>query len=711
MKIVNEKIYIESEVFQQGRQLNEFEKFLQFICTKFNLFFPFLAQILDRKLYNQFYQINIIFYFLIGILYSVIIFVFSIHQLENIDRKFSLVVFLLMMILISTTMAFNMQVRCVMSLTVFNFVFKTAKIMLTSYVLVGILNGPIQNSIHNIEEMSESFKCQFEFNRNMSQISKSKAQMNQNLVREIQSAASEMADQEIQVKNVSELFRYELNTDHASEFNSMNKKEKRNTFISNDDNGYTEKTRIKCENTHKKANENCINFMQIFAKNCQGLLCYFSDDYRFLSGWDLTKRCKQEVNSCESIDKSNFSGIKSNVDHLDIISAYFSSNLSVEVRPIELKMRKHKILNIETVLKFQIDIEEFRGNFKSFQKFMQFFIKLINLFTNYIFTLVIISCFNYHSKYVRDVSFDNHVITQYFRHIDAKRFQQQKRTLLPLKKCEQANLNYPFQFFVSAFQKKSVKVNVYLNLLFAAVLLLTLLIDKFVVDFVQIFTANSGIGFEYKSKHNSRIVVEGKGLMAGIAKQLTKGMGRSDETDFKANNQHCVPKVTTVSSEQILSLLKQIGMLMLVIFSEIYTKRFNRNICALFYRKLEKKRIIWLYNEMLKKRNWFIANAKKKIMFKKQNGLIEKESCLEKFLRKKNYRVKHVIILLMFFGLISKRRCVLCNQWSSKTGLECSTCSIVCCVECWYDLKEKCVLCSEDFSEDHSWEYEFEFEK
>ena len=46
---------------------------------------------------------------------------------------------------------------------------------------------------------------------------------------------------------------------------------------------------------------------------------------------------------------------------------------------------------------------------------------------------------------------------------------------------------------------------------------------------------------------------------------------------------------------------------------EAYGLRLRRLICAFFYRKREKKRVLYLYNEMLKKRKGFLRHMRHRV--------------------------------------------------------------------------------------------------
>ena len=63
--------------------------------------------------------------------------------------------------------------------------------------------------------------------------------------------------------------------------------------------------------------------------------------------------------------------------------------------------------------------------------------------------------------------------------------------------------------------------------------------------------------------------------------------------------------------------------LQILLFFEAYGLRSRRVIAAFFYRKREKKRILFLYNEMLKKRKGFLKHMRTVIKRKARQQKLE----------------------------------------------------------------------------------------
>ena len=159
----------------------------------------------------------------------------------------------------------------------------------------------------------------------------------------------------------------------------------------------------------------------------------------------------------------------------------------------------------------------------------------------------------------------------------------------------------------------------------------------------------------------------------------------------------------------------QLILLILFIIFELFVKRFNKLVCQMYFERWEKTRVIWLYNDRLKKRVRFLKFAKKKIITKKANMTFEienKDEKLFKFLIP--YKEKLVDIFSdsfeKFFSdydfeypkkcwnyinkrFLNKKYCILCNFKERSKSEYCEVCKITYCSDCWVDLDRKCVGC------------------
>jgi hypothetical protein len=156
-----------NNLFKKGRHLTFIEKKINNLQTKFNNFFPNLHLILNNN-YEKFEHIHQISSFLIGILYGIGIYYFTIYQIEGLPVVISSIMLHLTVALTTVSMTFNRQVRCLMTLSTFNFLTSVLKIILTSFIISQLLHGPIENTFENAINLAETIKCHYELNKNFS---------------------------------------------------------------------------------------------------------------------------------------------------------------------------------------------------------------------------------------------------------------------------------------------------------------------------------------------------------------------------------------------------------------------------------------------------------------------------------------------------------------------------------------------------------------
>ena len=85
----------------------------------------------------------------------------------------------------------------------------------------------------------------------------------------------------------------------------------------------------------------------------------------------------------------------------------------------------------------------------------------------------------------------------------------------------------------------------------------------------------------------------------------------------------CLPVPIKTESFYSQRILIFFVVLQILLFFEAYGLRMRRVIAAFFYRKREKKRILFLYNEMLKKRKGFLRHMRSVIKRKARDRKLE----------------------------------------------------------------------------------------
>lgn len=179
-------IYETEELFNHGRNISIAENVINQIKKIFNLIFPIFKRIFDSPS-DHFTHTRQILSFLASFIYSIIIFNLTISQIENLPDTLRTISFLLILIVVTIGMTFNESSRCLMSLSTFNFITSSFKVLLTTYIMTNLLNGPINTTMNNVVSLTNSFQCQLEFSRNLSKEIKSidakkKQEMNKVLI-------------------------------------------------------------------------------------------------------------------------------------------------------------------------------------------------------------------------------------------------------------------------------------------------------------------------------------------------------------------------------------------------------------------------------------------------------------------------------------------------------------------------------------------------
>lgn len=100
-------------------------------------------------------------------------------------------------------------------------------------------------------------------------------------------------------------------------------------------------------------------------------------------------------------------------------------------------------------------------------------------------------------------------------------------------------------------------------------------------------------------------ILIGTGMIASLLRSLVRGFNIKKRIRIERSNVKCLPKPNKLSNyylSKIYGVYLSIWLMMLI---QAYIQRLRRIICAYFYRKREKKRVIFIYNETLKRRVGF----------------------------------------------------------------------------------------------------------
>lgn len=129
----------------------------------------------------------------------------------------------------------------------------------------------------------------------------------------------------------------------------------------------------------------------------------------------------------------------------------------------------------------------------------------------------------------------------------------------------------------------------------------------------------------------------------------------------------------------------------------MYIYRAKRFICAYYYPKREKQRVLCLYNKLLKRRRGLFKHLLLTVKDKmKLNQVMQKKNCIQKFIA--SYSCCRCLRVFE----CARRNCFICGELEPRKQTVDSLhfilcynqdCDIIYCEECWFDVGSTCLVC------------------
>ncbi|KAH3769176.1 hypothetical protein DPMN_170425 [Dreissena polymorpha] len=175
--------------------------------------------------------------------------------------------------------------------------------------------------------------------------------------------------------------------------------------------------------------------------------------------------------------------------------------------------------------------------------------------------------------------------------------------------------------------------------------------------------------------------------MSQIVRLFLSGLNTHTQLREMSSNLGCLPDPRPVEWKYYVYVFGIYGAVLLLIIMDAYALRLRRVTASFFFRKREKQRVLYLYNMLMKKRNCFLLDMRRKVKKKAKQMKLGKRSTLM-------YALGRV---LPFMRLCKSARgtCLICGEKENFSFAKCTTprCNCVYCRECWEDIKEKCYAC------------------
>lgn len=200
--------------------------------------------------------------------------------------------------------------------------------------------------------------------------------------------------------------------------------------------------------------------------------------------------------------------------------------------------------------------------------------------------------------------------------------------------------------------------------------------------------------FHQEGHHDMSLEILGAGVVAKMVRGLVRGFNVKRRIKNFVTNEACLPRASRLPASVLFRIYGSYLAVWLMLLCQAYSQRLRRSISGFFYRKREKRRVLYLYNETLRRRLGFLRFARARVAKLARAHQLEPES--RPFLTARLRWPKYFSWLQRF--ACSRRRCVVCGETEPRSGPEhrlCQTqdCFAVYCDECWNDIGQVCLAC------------------
>ncbi|KAG8197005.1 hypothetical protein JTE90_004278 [Oedothorax gibbosus] len=613
--------------------------------------------------------------------------------------------------------AMSTQVRCICFLTIPALCGKSGRAYVSTFVITFVITGPISNILSNGRESMRVMTCIGSLNLNHT-IQRYKLMFKpvkeivwdfigasdkiQQGTKGIEGAYKEIdkevKDEEETKKEVSETEKLDKEVGHESRVGVIKKKFSgtKSIFGAKTESLYGMKSEFRCEGIFTKGVKNCYKVFGDAYDRCH----YYLPIIGYLLCWPMKLTLICDIASsymgrrtCDS-NVAMSPGFGESMDTAEAVQREFNKELGVSVQ--------YKITIPEETVD-QITPQDISASVKhQFEKRKRALDFLLNVITR-ILALMFLQVFHvsrkYCNQYLRTIQFDNKYITSYFRHIDARRRKKGKKTLLPLKKGERLELLEPFKVRFSSEEKVAMVFNVIRIVGELMTVSILLAFDWIFYEFLMLLQRHAQVTYYQTGVHHVKMTVYGDGFVGNMVRSVLKGFDKKHTIDELTSTATCLPQPTKLDDMSVIILYSMFLVLIILMLIESYALRLRRVVCSFFYPKREKRRVLFLYNERLRKRLSYMQHMRNHVRKMAREQAVALDTGVF-------FSLRHLFPRwcgwLGQLGL-GRRKCLVCEEVETKNTpfTICSQeCPFAYCPECWSDVRGKCYVCLPDDGDD-----------
>ncbi|KAJ3643166.1 hypothetical protein Zmor_025892 [Zophobas morio] len=656
-----------------------------------------------------------IFSFLFGVLLGIGLYFLILVDL-NFTEGAAILMGMAMCLLLGLGNAFSAQIRCITLLALPSFGGKVGRGVIKTFVLAFILSGPVENITNNGREVVRVFACTTSLTFNLTKtrfelmfkpfsdaLFGMKTDVNEvkdtmRSIRDVSAPVVGEIEDDTEMRKLKEENDYldsklgdtSRSKEISAKYDSKGEKAEAERF----EKMYLKKVEMRCEDQFTRAATKCRAMFEKAYNKCYDAVTWAA---AWLLCWpmklDFICNIAQALGGASRCDPSKDidPGFGEGYEYLKQSRGQFSQNF----KNVHLQYKLGKIKQL-------IDLRDSRDTAKAIlhavnvkRSILRKMLVILKRLLAFVFLRIILNAQNYLDRYLREIQFDNVYVTTYFRKIDARRKRQGKHTLLPLKKIEMKKLVDPCSTMPLKNERGQLMwqtIHLLLELITATTFIL---LDRLFYEGLDLVRRHARIDYVQTGRHDMKLEVKGTGLIANLLRSVIKGFNIKKRIHIERSNEKCLPHPSLLSNYYIYKIYGTYFVIWILILVNMYSQRLRRIICAFFYKKREKRRILHIYNETLRRRIGYYRFMKKKIQkLVRQRRLQES---LNVFMILKIRFPRAFRCLHIFPG--ARRKCLICQEIEplcrSKFE-ECRNemCHFAYCQECWEDSGRTCLACA-----------------
>ncbi|CAO1423843.1 unnamed protein product [Diamesa serratosioi] len=596
--------------------------------------------------------------------------------------------------------AFSSQFRCISTLVWIGIFGKAGRNILKTIIFTLVITGPIENIILNSKEVIRVFSCSSYLVYNLT---KTRLDL---MVKPFTNAFSSMDEQYSTIQKkfqeiddiVMPIFHEVEGEDNYTRITRSLTDADRITDAKNYVTMYKTKLKKRCEKQLNRGAEKCQKTFSKAFNECMDKMPSFVNH---LVCWpmkidmicDLAGGLAELSSVCDPSDVVD-DGFGEDYLKLKEIEGTFMTNES----NIDINFETADPKDLQIVKSLNQTSKAIQKDFNEKVKLLDYCYYFIHKVMAFVFVLIIYDAIRYHDSYLSELDFKNYFITDYFKKIDLRRFEAGRSHLFPLRRIE-------CKYLVDTnLSRKIVKeFKGYLGVMLTTMLqilitTLLILLNFIYYESLDLIKRHSLINYVQTGIHDFNITVDGTGFIADMMRSTVDGFNVKVDVNVLLTNEPCLPKPLLIENWRIVRIYLLFVFNIYLIYNQVYIYRAKRFICAYYYPKREKQRILHLYNKLLKRRRGLFKHllVTVKDKMKLNQVLVQKRNCIQRFIA--NYNCCRCLKVLK----CARRNCFICGELEPRRQtidylhfILCynQDCDIIYCEECWLEVDLTCLVC------------------